>query len=186
MMKALALLLFVLPHPALGATTAEQCAAYLDSLQQQPEHIVDLVELSGFPQESPLLEALSERRIATPCTGTVDAASGFPIAAGRSGKPWVLFVSEATESFEGTLLEGAVASVVVYENGLPAGSTVVAKLMTYEGFGLSRSARISNNHVDTCEQEIEFFQYADNGDTVGLLDVPERTECRRERIPLGR
>lgn len=183
-MKSLAIVLLSLPLMACAASPADQCSTFLGSIQAKSEYKLDLVEIAGFPENAPILDFLSRQRITTPCVGLGKAGSEFPIATGRSTKPWILFVSKAEDVVSGEMLEGAAGNLVFYKDGEPTESRLVAKLVTEEGFGLSRSARVLNDHIEICDQEVEFFQYTEEGDIVGLLDEPERKQCKVERIPI--
>jgi hypothetical protein len=185
-MKTLITLALLLPIAACSAEKGnKQCAAYLSTIKPQSGHIIDLAQLGGYPQESPIEAALQKKKIKTPCRPLRDAPGSFEIASGKASRPWVLFVSKSTAQHQGETLEGVSGSLVLYDSkGVPVQQMEAARLLSHEGFALSRTGRVMLNAIETCDQEAEFFEYSEAGDITGILENPSRTACVTKNVPI--
>jgi hypothetical protein len=155
------------------------CASYLAAMDEREAFNIDLLVQSGYPNEAPIGAALSTRRMEVPCKPINDRPDMFPIAAGSTGQPWVLFVSGGELEVQGELLEGVSGDFVFYapDGKAQRQHSEAVRLFGFEGFGVLRSATVTASGVTVCDQEFEIFEYADNGDVIGLLAQPRRSAC---------
>lgn len=71
------------------------------------------------------------------------------------------------------MTEGVAAAIVEYDaSGQPTDVHQLAEFQSFEGHGTIYGSRVSGQSVERCRQEIEYFEYADNGDIVGEFSVP--------------
>jgi len=77
----------------------------------------------------------------------------------------------------------ATALVEYHPDGTPARTFKVAEVLRGEGWGRHTLSNLTQESIQYCSQEIEYFGYADNGDVIGELDSPTRTQrvCEEAR-----
>ncbi|WP_269789744.1 hypothetical protein [Stenotrophomonas sp. Iso1] len=179
-MKALALFFMALSMSACDQGKDLACANFLSALAQEDVRNIDLLKQSKYPVEASIHAALMKHRLGVPCRSLESVQGEFPVAMGRARQAWVLFVSENELEHQGETLEGVSGTLVFYaSNGVPVRQYKNAvTLFGFEGFGISRSATVSSSGVDVCDQEFEIFEYADNGDVIGMLAEPQRGACK--------
>ncbi|MNV01027.1 hypothetical protein D3C71_912140 [compost metagenome] len=179
-MRILAVLLMAVSMSACARNGDAECANFLSGIAHEGARHLDLLNQSGYPEEAPIKAALVRHRMEVPCKALEAVQGEFAVATGRAAQPWVLFVSESELDYQGEMLEGVSGNIVLYApNGSPVRQYKNAvNLFGFEGFGISRSATISPAGVDVCDQEFEIFEYADNGDVIGMLAKPERSACK--------
>jgi len=123
----------------------------------------------GFPNQRPTDD------------GQEGALAPKPVAFVRFGDiSGLAFVYLAQGTDEMT--EGVAAAIVEYDgSGHPAEVHQLAEFLSFEGHGIIYSSRVSGQSMERCKQEIEYFEYADNGDIIGELAAPRRSSKTCER-----
>jgi len=170
--------------------TATGCPAQLAAYPIEDEVRVDLEEI--FPNPALLREGIWDEITPLPvsCTAPTGLPNWHPLndefpAERFRPKPvqvvrlaserGVVFVYPAQGEFE--LLDGLAAVLVMYNDAGEVDEVIeAASFLRFEGYGRLTSSAITPAEMFVCQQEMEFFEYAGNGDIIGELPRPVRGE----------
>lgn len=184
--------------PPLAARASTDCADFISRIPQQLEAEVVIFDIEKtYSIEGGIVSGAYDtiRPIESGCTPVnMQTASpdaiGLPpntapykeVAAGtHQGTPWVQFVHPSVNVDDER--PGLSSSIVVYDiNGRARSSVVVSSYHSWEGAHVL-SSTLSNGRLIRCEQDIEFFSYADFGDIDKELSEPTRSTCESSAMP---
>jgi len=104
------------------------------------------------------------------------------VARFRTGEVSGILFAYPSQGMEESVTGIAVALVEYPSNGVPGRVYKASELLNDEGWGHLTKSRFLGNGIERCTQEIAYVTYADNGDILGELAVPNRSPPYCEQI----